>query len=161
MAVDTSVHEPELRGELDQFLEQLRGETILLALVGVGVLGVAILGPIAVFGDPAEALVLGLVLLLLGLAVWALRAWSYLAAAVLLVCGVLVSVLLASAWTGVGEAVFLLIVPVGLATLTISRAAGVVSATCCALLLALAPPSLVPGDPRLRIVAIIAVWSIL
>ena len=158
MAANVSIKGSGSTEELGHYLGQLRDETIVLALVGVTAAGAAVLGPVVVVADPARGLGLGLGLLVLGLMVWVLRSWSYLGAAILLVAGAMAANLLAAAWVGLDEAIFLLVIPVGLATLTISRGAGIATAAFCTVLVLVAPSWLPSADPRVAVVVIVVIW---
>jgi len=88
----------------------------------------------------------------------ALRKPNYLASAWALVLGCLAVDLLVVMWANVHAAVYLLALPVGLATLFVSVAGGALTATLCTLLLVFAP--VVPvSDPALQATALIGVWG--
>jgi len=145
--------------ELEACLKQLQDETILLALFGLCVAGLILLGSCGQFFDLAESLLSALALFLLALLVWVLRRWSYLAAALALVIGCLAMNLLLVTWAGFGPAICLLALPVGLATLTLGQEVGVAMATACTILLLFPPAVLRPTLPMLRIVALMGMWS--
>jgi signal transduction histidine kinase/DNA-binding response OmpR family regulator len=145
--------------ELEAFLSQLQRETILLALSGLLVGSAVFLSTTGWFRETGRGTWSALAFVVLALIVWGLRYWSYLAAALVLVAGCLAVILLLTTWGNLQLAVFLMIVPVGLATLAISRAAGVVTAAVCTGLLLFAPSTLLPDDPTLRIITSLGIWS--
>jgi signal transduction histidine kinase/CheY-like chemotaxis protein len=145
--------------DLAAFIEQLQSETLSLALPGICVAGVILLSSVWVLPDPLKSTVPALALFLLVVAVWIVRRWNYTAAAWVLVIGCLATNLLVVTWCDLVAAVCLLAVPVGLATLAISRAAGVGMAGACTFLLLFAPPTLLPDTSALRTVALMGMWG--
>ena len=145
--------------ELEAIFKQLQDETILLALPGLCVAGLILLGSTPQFPDPVWSVLTGIGLFLLAVIVWVLRRWSYLAAAWMLVAGCLVADLLVVAWSGLGPALCLLAIPVGLATLTVGTAAGLATAVVCTLWVLLPPAASLPVTATLRTIALTGIWS--
>ena len=147
--------------ELKAMIRQLQSETILLILPVIAGLGLILLGTAAQLANRPWVLVIAGMLLLLATLVWLIRRWSYAAAAWVLVLGCVLADLLAVNRAGFPLALPLLAVPVGLATLAISRKAGLAVASALTLLLWLAPEQWIPGDPGLRVVTALLMWSTL
>jgi signal transduction histidine kinase/CheY-like chemotaxis protein len=147
--------------ELKAMIRQLQSETILLILPVIAGLGLILLGTAAQFANRPWVLVIAGMLLLLATLVWLLRRWSYAAAAWVLVLGCVLANLLAVNRAGFPLALPLFAIPVGLATLAISRKAGLAVASALTLWLWLAPEQWIPGDPGLRVVTALLMWSTL
>jgi len=147
--------------ELKAMIRQLQSETILLILPAVAGLGLILLGTAAQSANRPWVLAIAAMLLLLATLVWLIRRWSYAVAAWVLVLGCVLADLLAVNRAGFPLALPLLAVPVGLATLAISRKAGLAVAFALTLLLWLAPAQSIPGDPGLRVVTALLMWSTL
>jgi signal transduction histidine kinase/DNA-binding response OmpR family regulator len=144
--------------EIRSTLREFQRETILLVLPGLYVVGVILLVTARSFQDPLHGGWPAEILFLLPLVVLALRKPNYLASAWALVLGCLAVDLLVVMWANVHAAVYLLALPVGLATLFISVAGGALTATLCTLLLVCTP--VVPvSDPALRATALIGMWG--
>ncbi|NLG48992.1 MAG: hybrid sensor histidine kinase/response regulator, partial [Chloroflexi bacterium] len=152
---------PDWSQELDMVTHQLQNETITLALPGLGVAGLLLMIGSSALRHPDVGVLLGISLLLFAAGIWFLHRWNYAVAAWALVIGVLATVLIVICWNGVGVAVGLLVVPVALATVLLSRLAGVAAAGCCTLFVLLVPESLVFVPFQVCVVAIIAIWSII
>ena len=146
--------------ELEALLVRLRDETIWLALLGLCIAGVIMMSTLH-FRDPASSALTGLVFAVPAVAVWVFRRQNYLVAAWSLVTGTWVIILLVVAWGGVEQVIWLLMLPAGLATLTISRNAGVATAAGSTLVLLLLPESWLPVEFSQRMLALIGVWSAL
>jgi len=144
--------------ELDSLFEQLQKETIGLTLPGLLGIGLIALTAKDQFRDPYWGGLLCISLFALALFVVGISRWNYTAAAYTLAIGCLAINLLTVAKSGMTPAVFLLVIPAGLATLAITRWAGVSVAAICTLYLLAAPPVLVPAAPVQRVVAVLAVW---
>ena len=144
--------------ELDSLFEQLQTETIGLTLPGLLGIGLIALTAKDQFRDPYWGGLLCISLFALALFVVGISRWNYTAAAYTLAIGCLAINLLTVAKSGMTPAVFLLVIPAGLATLAITRWAGVSVAAICTLYLLAAPPVLVPAAPVQRVVAVLAVW---
>jgi len=156
VCVETSAWSAELRS----IVRELQDETLLAALGGVGLAAVILLSEVMVASDPVKVIVPTLVSAVLALAVWSMRRWHYLGAAWMLVAGSMVVTLTVVVWSRLGLAVLLLAMPVGLATLLISRRAGVGIAVGCTALLVLAPAPYIPDLHTLRMVALMAIWGV-
>jgi signal transduction histidine kinase/CheY-like chemotaxis protein len=146
---------------LRSWLEILRERTLMLGLLWLGVLGGVVMVGLRFFSDPLESMLTAGLLVLLTLAVWQMRRWSYLAAAIALILGSLAITLYLVAWSGFTFAIILLVMPVGLAVLTISRAAGLFTALLCSGWLCLAPVDYLAASSALRSLTIIVLWSTL
>lgn len=144
--------------ELESLFEQLQKETIGLTLPGLLVIGLIALTARDQFTDPYWGGLLCISIFALALLVVGIGRWNYTAAAYALAVGCLAINVLTIAQSGMTPAVFLLVIPAGLATLAITRWAGVSVAAFCTLYLLAAPPALVPAAPVQRVVAILAVW---
>jgi signal transduction histidine kinase/DNA-binding response OmpR family regulator len=147
---------PSLDFALSAWLEELRQRTLAFALPGLGVLAAVILGSLGLFGSPLRSLLMTVGLFALGGLVWALLRWRYLAAALALLVGALIANALVLVWSGLDVVLVLLLLPVGLATLTLSRAAGLLTALLCSIGV-LAAPAARP----VQAVALIAIWGTL
>lgn len=142
-------------------LIRLRNETLSQAMAVLFVLGLVLLS-LRLINDASQAGVLTLIaLLLIGLCGWGIYRQRYLAAAWIMVMGLFGLVLLTAVWGGIESAIWLLALPVGLATLTISAPAGTVLAGLCTALLLFAPPTLFPISGTMRAVTLAGVWGIL
>lgn len=149
------------RDELEAMLIRLRDETLLQAMALLFVLGLVLLS-LRLVNDASQASVLTLIaLLLIGLCGWGIYRRRYLAAAWIMVTGLFGLALLTAVWGGIESAIWLLALPVGLATLTISALAGTVLAGLCTALLLLAPPTLFPISSAMRAITLAGVWGIL
>jgi signal transduction histidine kinase/DNA-binding response OmpR family regulator len=144
--------------ELESLFEQLQKETIWLTLPGLFVIGIISLTGKDQFRDSYWGGLLCVLIFALALIVVGIGRWNYTAAAYTLVIGCLMIDLVTVAESGLTPAVFLLVIPAGLATLTITRLAGVSVAAMCTLYLLAAPPALVPTPLVQRAVASLAVW---
>jgi signal transduction histidine kinase/CheY-like chemotaxis protein len=144
--------------ELDSLVKQLQQETIGLTVAGLFVVGILALTGRELFRDSYWGGLLCILLIALALITLAVGHWKYSAAAFTLVAGCLAIDLLAVAWSGMVSAVFLLVIPSGLATLAITRPAGVCVAAVSTVYLLAAPPAWVPAAADQRAVAALAVW---
>jgi signal transduction histidine kinase/CheY-like chemotaxis protein len=154
-------HQAGRTDTLQSWLETLRERTLMLGLLWLGVLGGVVMIGLRFFLDPLESMITAGLLVLLALAVWRMRRWSYLAAAVALIVGSLTITLYLVAWSGFTFAIILLVMPVGLAVLTISRSAGFFTALLCSGWLCLAPAEYLAASSALRGFTIILLWSTL
>jgi signal transduction histidine kinase/CheY-like chemotaxis protein len=159
MAAQASVAPAERSADLSSFVQQLQRETLWLALAGTGLVSLVVLGTTGLFDEPGLALAVGMGLLLILLAVGLLCRRSYPVAAALLVVGTWGALLTVMARGNLSQAAFLLVLPVGLATLMINRPAGLVAAVAATALVGLAPPPLVPAGLGARVVAAVTIWS--
>ena len=158
MTIQETTATPSWSAELDSLFEQLQKETILLTLPGLFVIGIIALTGKDQFRDSYWGGLLCVLIFALALIVVGISRWNYTAAAYTLVIGCLAIDLLTVAESGMAPAIFLLVIPAGLATLTITRPAGVSAAAMCTLYLLAAPAALVPATPVQRAVASLAVW---
>jgi len=117
-----------LAGTEHQFREL--GQNVWFSLLAFGLLGVVIL----------------------------LQRWQPLLAAWLLVLGTSAAVWLAVTWGGLPEAIWLVVLPIGVATLAIGISWGVGLAVLWSLLLLLLPPALLPAAAPARIAAAVGLW---
>ncbi len=145
--------------QMQAFLSDLQRDTLWLALVGLLVPIVALLSATGFLRDSGRAAFSALALLALAIVALLVSRWRYLPGVIILTVGYLAGLLLLVAWCDLKFVTFLLILPVGLATLTISRMAGLVLASVCIALLLWAPPTLLPDDSALRAVTMVGVWA--
>ncbi len=148
------------KSQLDEFLSEMRKQTVLFTLLGflgVVVLLMTLTGSIRSTGQAAYIATVSLAMaILIGL----VSRFSYLASALLVVACSLGAILYFCFFIHFDYAIFLLFLPVGLATLALSRVAGfLVAAAVTAGLL------LVPGVDRLvqlqlRAVSLTGVWMV-
>ena len=150
---------PTWLSELKTMVVQLRDEAILLMLPGLWAAGLLLLLSPSELRQPLGGVGVGGALLFLSVVVWALRRLSYAAAAWCMVFSYVAADLLVVTWGGVGLALGLLALPAGLAALAISRAAGLVVAVACTLLLLFVPEPLLPAGPALRAVSLLGIWG--
>jgi signal transduction histidine kinase/CheY-like chemotaxis protein len=95
-----------------------------------------------------------------GRKVWALRRWNPLPAAWTLVIGLIVQVLMVVAWAQIPAALYLLIVPSGLAVLGIGSVGSTIIALLCTGVLLFVPSPPLPPDSVLRFVTLIGIWTV-
>jgi signal transduction histidine kinase/DNA-binding response OmpR family regulator len=158
MATPATSASPGWSAELDSLVEQLQKETIGLTLPGLFGIGLIALTAKDQFQNPYWGGLLCIAIFALALLVVGISRWNYTAAAWSLVIGCLAINVLTVAQSGMVSAVYLLVIPAGLATLAITRRAGVTVAAVCTLYLLAAPAVLVPAAPVERVVAVLAVW---
>jgi signal transduction histidine kinase/CheY-like chemotaxis protein len=155
--METSAWSAELR----VMVRELQDETLLAALGGLGLVAVVLLSEVMYASDPIKVIVPTVAVVVLGLIVWSMRRWHYLGAAWTLVAGSVTVILTVVAWSRLELAVLLLAIPVGLATVLISRRAGLGIAAGCTLLLVLAPAPYIPDVHTLRIIALMCIWGVI
>jgi len=153
------VSAPFLSFELEPWLEGLRENVILFALPGLFLVGLVFLGNMEPFALQPWRTLLALTILLLVLIVWFLRKRNDLAAAWILVIGCLTVDLLVVSLGELDLAIWLLVVPVGLAVLTVGMRAGLIMAAVCTLGLLFVPATLLPVASMLRVIALIGIWG--
>jgi signal transduction histidine kinase/CheY-like chemotaxis protein len=158
MTTQATASTPSWSAELDSLVEQLQRETIGLTIPGLFVIGIIALTAKDQFQNPYWGGLLCISIFTLALIVVGIGRWNYAASAWTLVMGCLAIDWLTVASSGMASAIFLLIIPAGLATLAITRRAGVFVAVVCSLYLLAAPPALVPAAPVQRALAFLAVW---
>lgn len=135
-------------------IAQLREETLAFALIGLLVTGVGFVAAVPAYsGSPYPPLTVGFALCALAVAIWRLRRRHYPVAAWALVLSYLGAVIAAVGWLRLGQAAYLLLAPAGLATLLLTRAAGVAITALIALAILLAPTSLLPLAAADRVTA--------
>jgi signal transduction histidine kinase/CheY-like chemotaxis protein len=159
MTTQDSVPTSSWSAELEGLFEQMQRETIWLALPGLFIIGMIGLLGRDQFRVPDWGVILCVVIFALALIVAGMGQLNYTAAAWTLVIGCLVVDLLAVTPGGMVPAIYLLVIPAGLATLTITRMAGVGVASVCMLYLFAAPATLIPATLAQRAVASLATWS--
>ena len=145
--------------QMEVRVQQLQSETISLAIPFVLFLGIMILADIRRF--PENLVILPGLVGILGLAAlsWFLRARSFLAASVILVLCYVGIVWLVLAQGGFEYAIFLLIIPVGIATLTLGIVTGVGFALICSVLFFIPPLASLAPDSMLRIICAVCIWA--
>ncbi len=157
MSVSEVTAVPATKAEARAMLREMREETILLVLPALFLAGLPLYTIAGALSDPGQALLPCFVLFPVGVAVWALRRLSYLAAAWALVAGcALVILLLARVWSA---AICLLALPVGVAAVFVGLPAGALVAAAASLLLAYGPHRVVPAGGELRAVSTVEVWG--
>lgn len=145
--------------ELEALFEQMQRETIWLTLPGLFIVGMLCLLGRDQFRESSWGVILCMAIFALALIAAGIGQRNYTAAAWTLVIGCLAIDLLAVTPGGMWPAIYLLVIPAGLATLTITRKAGVSVAAVCTLGLLAAPETLIPAALAQRAVAALAVWS--
>jgi len=140
----------EVRG----MLRELQNEAILLVVPGLYAIGLTLIGLV---GQRAVLMPALLLYALLTIAL-ILRGRYYLLSAWVLVLGCAGVNLLVVTGGQLSQTLYLLTLPVGLATLLISVPAGVVTAAACTILLCVQGAPL-PSDPILRVSTVIGLWS--
>jgi signal transduction histidine kinase/CheY-like chemotaxis protein len=146
---------PALNNELESTFQELQVNTITMAILGVFIAGVFMLGTIAFLDDFLWAFATGSALLLLTLVLILIREKSLFWSACLLVAGSLGAVASTIWWGSITEASCLLILPVGLATMLFGTRTGIAMAICCSLMLF----KIDSGNSPDRIVSLIVIWS--
>jgi signal transduction histidine kinase/CheY-like chemotaxis protein len=145
--------------QMEVRVQQLQSETISLAIPFLFILGIMILADTRRFPDtliafPALAAILGLSVLS-----WFLRGRYFLAASIILVLSYLGIVWLVLVLGGFEYGIFLLIIPVGIATLTLGIATGVGFALTCSVLFFFPPLMTLAPDEMLRITCALCIWA--
>ncbi len=140
-------------------LRQLQDDTILLALPVLALAGVVLIMFEGRFAEPLVGTSSGTILLVLAVAIWALRGRSYLAAAWVLVAGLSLVDLLIVATTGIGAPIYLLGLAAGLAALFAGVGAGALVAAAYTCAIAVAPPALLAAGAPLKLTALIGIWG--
>jgi signal transduction histidine kinase/DNA-binding response OmpR family regulator len=147
----------DVSSQIAEALAQLRGSAILAGLAGVLAAALAVLVRQTDNIVWQRGLVLSLIVLML--AVWSLRQKHSLIAGWLLVLGGLATTYLTTLHGGDTVVLCLLAVPIGFAMLLVGSAAGLALAALCALGLLLAPPSVLPVPPDLKIITTVLMGS--
>jgi signal transduction histidine kinase/response regulator of citrate/malate metabolism len=146
--------------EMQAMFKQLQDETLVFTFPVLALFGFALLAATTLVENFIWCVALGMGLILLAAVGWQVRKSNFRAASWMLICGSLTTNLLMITWGRISEAVFLLILPVGLALLTLGVRVGVVTAAACSLILLAAPASLFPVDVMPRLIGLIAVWVV-
>lgn len=147
--------------DFDRWVVDLRHRLLLFVLPSVMTLALLVLSSVTRRNNVLA--IVGVTTALVALAGLAgfLRRYTYTAAVWSLVIGVGLITTYVATWSGLAPVICLLALPVGLATLLITRPAGAATAVVCTLWLALAPVTSLPAPLALRLTAGILVWAIL
>jgi signal transduction histidine kinase/CheY-like chemotaxis protein len=151
----------EWASEMRAMYKELQDETLLFTLPALFGFGLAFLASTTLVENFIWCLSLGLGLILLAVVIWQVRKTSFRAASWLLIGGCLAVVLLSIAWGRLDVAVFLLILPVGLATLTLGGWVGLITAGACTVILIFAPSAVFPVSLTLRVFSLVGAWCVL
>lgn len=146
--------------ELDMIVQDVQVETLRFTIFGLiaGALTI-LLGFIYIPGlFWTYQMVIGLTLLA-GI-VWFIHRRSFILAAWLLVLGVITAILVFISKGGISSAIFLLIIPVGLSTLIITRLAGFFISSLISLILLLPTSNLINADSFEKALTIVLAWCI-
>lgn len=154
-----SASSPGWSDQLQAMLDALRDNTLRLGLAGLYVGWVMVMLAGSLIREPALNALL-IVLALSGALAWVIRRRSYALAGWLAVAGGLGALGILATDARTAWALALLALPVGLATLVISRPAGLLLAAGCSLAVWQAPPAVLPADSALRAVALLGVWGV-
>ncbi|MGC9346608.1 MAG: ATP-binding protein, partial [Anaerolineae bacterium] len=141
------------------WLDPLRDRAMGLAVGVLYVLGLVLAGSAQIFSQPGQHVWFALSTFFLSGLVLLLRQWEARMAAWVLVIGSTAIVLGAVIWGGLPEAIWLLFIPVGIASLSIGIASGVAAAVVCTLLLAFAPTPGLQSSPTIKGAALIGMWT--
>ena len=160
MYVDRASRSSPRSQEVHHTLRDLQSETILLALPAVYVFAFIALASAGRFRDTYPVGLSVVVLLLLPLTVWALHKSSYLASAWMLVIGCVLVDLLIVTWGEAQAAVYLLVLPVGLAVVFVSVAGGALTAVVCMAIL-LCASNWLALDLTAVLVTVLGMWGVL
>jgi signal transduction histidine kinase len=159
MFTDQSSKLSSWSGEFREILIDLSTETFTAALAGAAIISLILIGTADFTNDQWKVWIsLGLLGLVSGL--WLLKRLSYPMASWGLVLGMLVVVLLVAELSQAPFIVFLLILPVGLAMLTLSRLAGMIVAGLVTSFLIVIPTSVLPLDPTIKVITVIGIWGV-
>jgi signal transduction histidine kinase/DNA-binding response OmpR family regulator len=159
MAVISVVPHASGRSVHAELFAQLQTQTVLITAPALFLAGAIIgFGGVVPVGDPGNV-VLGLAIELLALTVLGLWRTRRSAAAWVLVLGCLAADCGAVLWGSFGPVVWLLIIPVGLASLAINLRGGTLLAAACTVGLLVTPSDLLAVDSTLRVTACLGLWS--
>ncbi|MDF1514466.1 MAG: hybrid sensor histidine kinase/response regulator [Anaerolineae bacterium] len=145
--------------DISDMIAELQQATVLLSIPSLAFLGLFLLGSLVY--QPANStwsILTGSGLLLISVAVWALRKYNYIIAASLAVVSLLAAILISVSVGDIGSTVWLLIFPVGFSALMLSIPVGAGTALLCTLLLYV-PGIRVHIEPLHRILAILGIWG--
>ncbi len=154
MIAEQTTQLPAWSDTMKELLAKVSSETFNIALLVMAVVGFVVLGKIndLINGMWWILFSLGLYGLIAGL--WLLKRWNYPLAAWGLVAGTLAGILLLGAVSKVAFIIFLVILPVGLAMLVISRSAGIIVAGLATCIVVFFPANILPLDSMLRIISL-------
>jgi signal transduction histidine kinase/DNA-binding response OmpR family regulator len=157
----TQVQADKWADEMKAMFKQLQDETLVFTLPAAGVIGICFLAATTLVENFIWCLVLGVSCVVLAAVGWQVRKFSFRAASWLLIAGVFAANLVSISWGRVSEAVFMLILPVGLATLTLGIRVGAGTAAAASLILLTAPAAMFPVALMPRLVSLLTVWIVL
>ena len=140
-------------------VQQLQTETISLAIPFIFIMGIIVLADLRRFPDTLVTLPALVGILGLSALTWFLRARSFLAASIILVLNYLGIVWLVLVQGGFEYGIYLLIIPVGIATLTLGIATGVGFALACSVLFFMPLFTNLIPDEIARIICLICIWA--
>ncbi len=139
-------------------LQQLQEETATFALVGMIIAAMAILGDVVYFPNVYWNFWIMATLVGFAVLVWNIRRYSLLAANWLLVIGSFVTVLVIVKLYLLTPILWLLIIPVGLASLSFGYGTGAALAVVSTITVWFVPDSLLPVPPLIRSITITGIW---
>ena len=142
-----------------RWLETTRNRAFWVAAAGLYGIGLFLVGNPQVFRKAEQHVWLSLsAFAALGLAV-VMRQWRRVVAAWVLVIGLWSISVAAATWGGFQEAMWLLLIPVGAAALSVHISWGIAVAVVTSLVLWFMPPTLLSAPPTIRGVALLGIWS--
>jgi len=145
--------------EFKEILVVLSTETFNAALAGTAIISLILIGTANFTNDQWKVWIsLGLFGLISGL--WLLKRWNYPLASWGLVFGILVVVLFVTKLSNAPFIIFLLILPAGLAMLTLSRLAGVIVASLLTSFILFFPTRFLSLDPSIKGITVIGIWGV-
>ena len=153
--------ESSIHADIQSSFREIQRESILLTLPILFVFGLLLFAIGGGMSRPTYGFLPGVLVLLVGTAVWIVRHFHYLTSAWLLVLGCLAVNLFMVSWSHMYSAIYMLTWSVGLAALFINLGAGALVAGACTWLLLAGPTHLLPSDSALRIATLVGTWSTL
>jgi signal transduction histidine kinase/CheY-like chemotaxis protein len=144
---------------LSGWLQKLQEDALSFALLGLATVGMIILGTLDRFRTSFQTLLITAVIFMLVGVIWKLRQWHFLIAAGFLILSTIALNVYVAIITDLDLAFILLAIPVGFATLVVSRAAGALTATLCTAGLLFSSRALLALDPALLVITLLMVWS--
>lgn len=151
---------PAWSNELNQRLAEVSSTTLNGTLIGIVVFGLVLLGKIPDLMDATWKIYLVIGLFGYALGLWLLQRWNYSLAAWSLVSSTLVGIFFL---VGIGKVtlmIFLIILPVGLAMLVLSRLAGIIVACLVTILIFFIPATIIPLDSMVKTICVLEVWVV-
>ncbi len=145
--------------DMQILLQQSKSEAVLVVLPALYAASGAIFVCCGQFANPYQGALITLLLCALLVATWLLHHWHTLVAAWFLSVGCIAVTLLLINWGNLPAAVFLLIVPTGLAGLTVSTWGCAIVGAGCTLLLLFAPGTIASADGSVRFMAGVGIWN--